>query len=159
MVMKESAVQDERIILEKRKIQSGAYVFVVLALTASMIVQKFFLNAGFSQIAAEFLILIGCGLFNLICHVKKGLPLWDSPDETGNKKGKLRLLLDCALTAAISMVLLIVLSGEFNVYDTLLYFICFTTSFYLIRLLMIAVTKKRQRDIDRILDLDGQEDL
>jgi len=157
--MKESAVQDERIILEKRKIQSGAYVFVVLALTASMIVQKFFFNASFSQIAAEFLILIGCGLFQLICHFKQGLPLWDSPDETGYKKGKLRLLLDCALTAATSMVLLIILSGEFNFYDTFLYFVCFTISFYLTRRLLIAVTEKRQRDLDKILDSQEQEDL
>lgn len=157
--MKKVNVQDERIILERRKIQSDAYSLIVAVLLISVIVQQFFLDASFSQYAVEFFILIGCGLFNLVRHFKKGISLWGSLDEATGAKGKLRLLLDCALTGVISVVLLAVLRGALIPRDVLIYFVCFTVSFYVMRRLMIAATRKRQREIDKMLDLDDEEPL
>lgn len=59
--MKNNKIQDERILLERRKIQSEAYEWLVVGLMISIIVQQFFMNAPFAQYAVEFFALIGCG--------------------------------------------------------------------------------------------------
>ena len=48
--MKNNQIQDERIILERRTIQSRAYAWLVIILLISVLVQQFFMNAPFEQI-------------------------------------------------------------------------------------------------------------
>ena len=78
--MKKTAVQapqDERVLQERRKIQSRGYSLLVLALAASVLVQQLALDAPFSQYAAELFLLLGCGVYQLIAHAVRGLDLWN----------------------------------------------------------------------------------
>ena len=68
--MKGNKIQDERIIAERREIQSRGYAWVVIILLISIFIQQFFMKAPFAQYAVEFFIVIGCGIYNIIANYK-----------------------------------------------------------------------------------------
>ncbi|MEG2013360.1 MAG: DUF6773 family protein [Anaerovoracaceae bacterium] len=49
--MEENKIQDERILSEKREVQSKGYEWIIYILTITIIVQQFFMRAPFSQFA------------------------------------------------------------------------------------------------------------
>ncbi len=57
--MTEKPIQDERILQQRRFIQSRGYAYLVLILAVSVLVQQFVLHAPFAQYAVEFFLLIG----------------------------------------------------------------------------------------------------
>ncbi len=83
--MKSDRIQDERILAERRKIQSRGYAWIVTILLVSIIIQQFLLKAPFAQYAVEFFILIGSGVYNAIANYKKGIDIWN-PRNDGKKK-------------------------------------------------------------------------
>lgn len=147
--MKNNKIQDERILLERRKIQSEAYVWLVSGLMISIIVQQFFMNAPFAQYAVEFFVLIGCGLFISIRHFKKGIDIW-SP----NGEGKKKLLLQTVVSGIASVIVFAILSGQYDIKNLALYFISFVLFFFVFRSVMITINKKRQQVIDDKLNED-----
>lgn len=147
--MNKNKIQDERILQARREIQSSAYNWIVIILLISVIVQQFFMNAPFSQFAVELFILIGSGLYTMIRNLKKGIDIWN-PAGAGKKK----LLLHSILSGIASVILLAILSGNYNAPNLLSYFVSFVIFFFTFRLIMTGINHKRQQTLDKMLDED-----
>lgn len=61
--MKNGYMQDERIVFQKRKVQSDAFGLLFWGLFISILLQKFMLNASFSEYAAEFILLMVSAIY------------------------------------------------------------------------------------------------
>ncbi|WP_419886524.1 DUF6773 family protein [Paenibacillus sp. B-A-8] len=147
--MKTSKVNDERIVSQRRKIQSDAYQILIYCLLISILIQQFIMNAPFAQFAVEFFCLIGIGIYITIRHLSVGVDIWDSRSHT-NKK----LLINSIISGGICVSLLIVLAGERNVRSIILTFVTFTMVYFLVHLVLRNINKKRQRQIDDELSTD-----
>ena len=151
--MKNNEIQDERIVLERRKIQSTAYSWIVIILLISIIVQKFFMNAPFAQYAVEFSILIGCGLYNIVSNFKKGIDIWNP-----YAQGKKIILLNTIISGVISVILFAFLSGEPDATYLVSYFVSFVIFFFLFRSVMCFINQKKQEAIMNKLNEDEIEE-
>lgn len=147
--MKNDRIQDERIVLTRRKIQSDAYQVLVCILVISIIVQQFFLNAPFSQFAVEFFCLIGCGIYMTIRHLTAGIDIWSTKEKSSKN-----LLISILTSGVISVILLAFLSGEDNIENLVLFFVCFTVFSFIIHTLMRFINKKKQESIDTKMNKD-----
>lgn len=142
--MKNTNITDERILLQRRKIQSIAYSGIVYVLLGSIIVQQFFLRAPFSQYAVEFFVLIGCGIFQAIANYSKGIDIWN-PD--GQKKS--RMLFDAITSGVLSLALFVFLTGEHDARTCIIFFIAIVTTLFVMRVMMATFTRIKQNAIDR----------
>lgn len=147
--MTEKPIQDERILQQRRFIQSRGYAYLVLILAVSVLVQQFVLHAPFAQYAVEFFLLIGCGIYNLVSNCVRGI---DIVNPTG--KNPTQLLVESVETAVVGTVALALLGGGRNWQDLLLFFITFVAVMYGVRLGLILLTRKKQEEIDKALDQD-----
>ena len=147
--MTEKPIQDERILQQRRFIQSRGYAYLVLILAVSVLVQQFVLHAPFAQYAVEFFLLIGCGIYNLVSNCTRGI---DIVNPTG--KNPTQLLVESVETAVVGTVALALLGGGRNWQDLLLFFITFVAVMYGVRLGLILLTRKKQEEIDKALDQD-----
>ena len=127
--MKNNKIQDERILLLRRKIQSETYGWLVWVLMISIIVQQFFMKAPIAQYAVEFFALIGCGLYIAVRHFKEGIDIW-SPKGDGKKK----LLINTIVSGVASVILFAFLSGTYDIKYLTSYFVSFVIFFFLFRL-------------------------
>ena len=147
--MKNNKIQDERILLVRRKIQSEAYGWLVWVLMISIIVQQFFMKAPFKQYVVEFFALIGCGLYIAVRHFKEGIDIW-SPKGDGKKK----LLINTIVSGVASVILFAFLSGTNDINYLTSYFVSFVIFFFLVRSAVIAINKKKQQTIENKLSED-----
>ncbi|MEK4295199.1 MULTISPECIES: DUF6773 family protein [Paenibacillus] len=147
--MKKSKMNDERVVSQRRKIQSDAYQILVYCLLISVLIQQFIMNAPFEQFAVEFFCLIGSGIYITIRHLSVGVDIWDSQRHT-NKK----LLINSIISGGICVSLLIVLAGERNVWSIILIFVSFIIVYFLTHLVLRNINKKRQQQIDDELGSD-----
>ena len=147
--MSNNKIQDERILLERRKIQSTAYAWIVMILLISIVVQQFLMKAPFAQYAVELFLLIGCGLYNIISNLKRGINIWNPYGES-----KIKLLLNTVMSGIASVILLAFLSGEYGIKSLAGYFLTFVAIFFAFRLLMIKINNKKQKSIEERLDED-----
>lgn len=74
--MKEQNLQDERVVAQRRKINSEAYVILMIALFFSMLVQQFLLDAPFEQYAVEFICFFGMSFYMIIRYMTLGLNIY-----------------------------------------------------------------------------------
>lgn len=70
--MKNATIQDERVLLEKRKISSHAFGIVYFGLLLSILLQQFVFHAPFSQYAAEFIIFMVSAVYVVIRNILVG---------------------------------------------------------------------------------------
>lgn len=147
--MKNDYIQDERILSERREIQSRAYAWSVIVLLVSIIVQQFFMKAPFAQYAVEFFLLIGCGLYNTIASYKKGIDIWNPRGD-----GKKQILFSTLISGVLSVILFSVLSGNYQISNLIFYFVSFVVFFFITRLIMISLNNKKQERIDKELNDD-----
>ncbi len=147
--MKSDRIQDERILAERRKIQSRGYAWIVTILLVSIIIQQFLLKAPFAQYAVEFFILIGSGVYNAIANYKKGIDIWNPRND-----GKKKILFNTLISGIASVILFAFLSGNYKMNNLVSYFVAFVTFFYVFRLIMIGINNKKQRAIDKELNDD-----
>ena len=147
--MSNNKIQDERILLERRIIQSTAYAWIVMILLISIVVQQFLMKAPFAQYAVELFLLIGCGLYNIISNLKRGIDIWNPSGES-----KIKLLLNTVISGIASVILFAFLSGEYGIKSLAGYFLTFVAIFFAFRLLMIKINNKKQKSIEERLDED-----
>lgn len=147
--MKNSPIQDERILLTGRKIRSGAYGVLEWMLAISIIVQRFFMNAPFSQYAVELFALIGGGLYISIRHFKEGIDIWQ-PKGDGQKK----TILNTMIVGVVSIIVFAGLSGQYDIKSLTTYLICFVLFFVVFRSAIIFVNNKNQQAIENKLNED-----
>lgn len=151
--MKKINNQDERILSQRRKIQSDAYQILIYCLLISIVIQQFILNAPLSQFAVEFFCLIGMGIYMTIRHLTAGIDIWNSTTHTNKKT-----LINVITTSTISVVLIIVLVGERNIWNLVMFFLCFTTFHFITTLAFQYINKKRQQQIDDKLNSDEADE-
>lgn len=145
--MKENNIRDERIMTQRRKIQSDAYGILVYCLLASIIIQQFILHAPFAQFAAEFFSLIGIGIYMTIRYITMGIDVWISPAQSRKK-----LLINGVISGTIFIFLTVFLVGEKNILNMIISFFAFFAFYILSNLLLQYINKKRQKQIDNKLD-------
>ncbi len=150
--MKNSQIQDERILAEKRKIQSKGYGFIIYILLISVIVQQFLLVAPFKQYAVEFILLIGCGLYNIISYNMKGINTWNME---GNSK--IKILRSALFSGICSVILYAVLSGQNDFVDLVIYYVVFVIFFFGLEMTVTTLNSKKQKSIDKRINDDDIE--
>lgn len=87
--MKNNNIQDERILLQRRRIQSDAYQILIYCLLISIIIQQFILKVPFSQFAVEFFCITGMGLYMIIRHLTSGIDIWNSTQSNIKKQNQI----------------------------------------------------------------------
>lgn len=147
--MKKSKIQDERILFERREIQSRGFAFIVYILLVAIVIQEFIMQAPFKQYAAELFILISCGVYNLIANVVKGIDLWNVEENPRNK-----ILLSTFVSGFISVILYAILSGKYELYGLAIYFISFIAFFFIIQIIFRSLVIKRRENIDKSINDD-----
>ncbi len=76
--MKKVNIQDERIIFQKRKIGSDAFLIIYFGLIASILIQQFLFGAPFSQYAAEFILFMVAAIYVVGRSIIMGNNLYDN---------------------------------------------------------------------------------
>ncbi len=74
--MKKQDMQDERVVAQRRKINSEAYGILMIVLLGSILVQQFLLNAPFKQYAVEVICFFGMSLYMTIRYMTLGLDIY-----------------------------------------------------------------------------------
>ena len=74
--MKKQNLQDERVLAQRRKINSEAYGILMIALLCSVLVQQRLLNAPFEQYAVELICFFGMSLYMIIRYLTLGLDIY-----------------------------------------------------------------------------------
>lgn len=151
--MKNIKNQDERILTQRRRIQSDGFQLLIYALLLSVVVQQFFLQAPPSQFAGEFLCLAGAGIYHLIRSLNLGDDFYC--DENNSGKG----LFKNALFSGIgSLIVFAFITGQTKLGDLLTFFVIYTVVFGGATYLIYYISKKKKDNIERELDM-GEDDI
>lgn len=152
--MNRTIIKDERIQLERRRIQSDAYGILVYGLIACIFMQQFVLKAPVSQFLGELFCLCGIGLYVTIRQFAAGIDIWSRPNQTAAKT-----FLNSVVTGLIVTAFLILIAGEQNVLFVVSFFVCFTISSFFVSLLMQNLNKKKRTKIEEALNnAESEED-
>lgn len=147
--MKNVKNKDERVIAQRRKIQSDGFQLLIYALLLSVVVQQIFLQSPPSQYMAELLCLIGAGFYSLIRNLNLGNNVFGDDSDSSKSIFKNALLYGLG-----SVVFAALLTCEKNIGYLLSYFLTFTIVFSGINYLFNYISKKKQDKIKRELDID-----
>lgn len=94
--MKKQNLQDERVVAQRRKINSDAYGILIIALLCSILVQQFLLKAPFQQYAVECICFFGMSLYIIIRYMTLGLNLYGE-----GKRTKANTFVNCIVTGIV----------------------------------------------------------
>lgn len=147
-------INDERILSERRRIQSRGYTYIIYALVTSIVIKMVFMDAGFEMYASELIILIGSGLYMIIANYLKGINIWSiNPNDGTNRYDK---------NLIIATVISIILNDNLKKYTgigiadskmtAIVYSVSWITIFSIISIVMYYLNKKKQEKIDKQLD-------
>lgn len=150
--MKNVKDKDERVIAQRRKIQSDGFQLLIYALLLSVVVQQIFLQSPPSQYMAELLCLIGAGFYSLIRNLNLGNNVFGDDSDSSKSIFKNALLYGLG-----SVVFAALLTGEKNIGYLLSYFLTFTVVFGGMNYLFHYISKKKQDKIKRELDMDEDD--
>ncbi len=141
-------VKDERIEFQKIKIKSEAYTILTILLLASIVIQKFFLNAPDEQYMIELICFIIASAYIIIKNITLGI------DTNLNKPQQMsKLLLNSLLHSLVATILFAILTGE-DSKTLLIFFIAFMAFTFIGNKLVYFYTKKKQNEIIAELDKD-----
>ena len=163
--MNNKGLQDERVLLQRRQINSDAYGLLVIVLLCSILVQEFLLNATFEQYAAELICFLGVSVYVLVRYITLGLNLYGE-GHWATKNPLVRSL--------ITGVIVAIVNGFYNYSkyaehyrDTSIWyfiatlgitFVCSAGSVYILTLLVDYLSKQKQAKIQQQLDEDEQNE-
>lgn len=150
--MKSVKNQDERVLAQRRKIQSDGFQLLTYALLISVVIQQFFLQAPPSQYMGEFICLVGAGFYHLIRTVNLADDFYC--DDKGSGK---RLFKNALFSGVGSVILFTFLTGEKDIVNLLSYFLTFTIAFGGMTYLVYYISKKKKNKIERELDMDEDD--
>lgn len=163
--MKKQGIQDERVVAQRRKINSEAYGILMLVLLIAIIIQEYFLNAPFEQYAVEVICFFGMSLYIIVRNVMLGLNLYG---EQRPVKGIVLLssLIVGVTTTTINGVLNYMQYAEQHYKDNIGFFIAglaitfiSATGFSFALLSFIQyLNKKRQDNIQQKLDAQEEDE-
>lgn len=163
--MKKQDLQDERVVAQRRKINSEAYGILMIALLCSMLVQQFLLNAPFEQYAVEFICFFGISLYMIIRYMTLGLNIYGE-----GKRAKYITFMNSIVTGivvtAINGVLNYTQYSEQYKEDGIGYFIAVLAFTFISAIILVFVVlsclnylnKKKQAKIQKQLDEKEQDE-
>lgn len=147
-------INDERILSERRRIQSRAYSYIIYALVLSIVIKMVFMDAGFEMYASELIILIGSGLYMIVANYLKGINIWSINANDGTNRFSKNLI--------IAGVISIILNDNLKKYigigitdskmTAIVYSVSWITIFSIISIVMYYLNKRKQEKIDKQLD-------
>lgn len=140
---------DERILMQKRKVQSDAFQLLICFLLISMLVQKFLFNAPLSQIIVEFIGVIGVAFYVAIRNLFLGNDAYSS-----NSTTKKKIIKDSVVSSLISTILLVVLAGITDIQILLTSFLACVIVFGSASFLLYYLNVKKQNKIEEELNKD-----
>lgn len=163
--MKKQNEQDERVVAQRRKINSEAYGILMFALLCSILVQEFFLDAPFQQYAAEVICFLGATIYMIVRYMMLGLNLY-----SGDKQTKAIPFVSSIATG----IVITAINGVFNYTryaerykeDGIGYFIAVLAVTFISATIFVSVllsflnyiNKKKQAQIQKQLDKDESND-
>lgn len=150
--MKNIKNQDERVISQRRKIQSDGFQFLIYALFLSVLIQQIFLQAPPSQYMAELLCLIGAGFYNIIRNLNIGNNLFGDDSNSGK-----RLLKNTIFSGIGSVILVAIITGETNIWNLLINGFTFALTFGGMTYFFYYISKRKQDKIRRELDISEDD--
>ena len=147
--MEKIKIQDERVLSIRSKIQSDAYEKFTWVLAIAIIIQQIFLDAPFSQYAAEFFILVIAILYTSIRQYQEDATTWHPKSESKNK-----LLFNIVISGLGSVIFLTYFSGISDTEWLAFYFVIFVILYAIIQSIAIAIINKKREIIENKLDED-----
>lgn len=156
--MRREKIQDERILIQKRKIGSDAFQILFYGLLLSVLIQQYMFNAPFSQYAVEVILFLAISVYIIVRNIMVGNDLFES-SKYSQKLVVLNSLVTGLVVAIINTTLNYMKLGEWfkrDIINTLLVaavtflsssiitFIAFET--------LYIVNKKKQEKIESMLN-------
>jgi len=142
-MMIKQTITDERVLIEKIKIQSEAFQILIYGLLISLLIQKFFLNASFSQYAVELICVIIIMVYVMIRNVMIGNDIY--PKE--------KIIVNSLVSGIIGTVILAILAG-LKIMQLIIFFGCYTLAYFIISLVINYINTKRQKQIEKQLNYE-----
>jgi len=158
--MRKKNLQDERIVAERRKIQSDAFGIIFVILGVSAMVQQFLFEATVQQYIVELVCFIGMAFYLIIRNIMVGNDLFDN-----GKRGKSMLVINSLVVGIIATVIHGVLNytrhtehyanhvGLF-IASLAIFFISVTLLSFVSLFCFYQSNKKRQMKIQKQLDIE-----
>ena len=163
--MKKQNLQDERVVAQRRKINSEAYGILMIMLFGSIFVQQYLLKAPFEQYIVEIICFIGMSIYMIARYMMLGLNLYGE-----GRRAKVFPYANSIVTGivvtAINGVLNYSQYAEQYKADGIGYFfavlaitfVSATVLTFVILLFFYLWNKKKQEKIQKQLDEDEQQD-
>lgn len=157
--MKKQIIKDERVLNQRRKIQSDGFQIVFLALLASILIQEYVFKAPFSQYAVEFVLFITASLYIVVRNFISGNDIFDYA-KSGHKLVIINSLVCGVAVAAVNAILnenLLkagILSAVFIVVIT---FLSAAFAAFIVLEIFYRINKKKQENIEAQLNDDENE--
>ena len=161
--MKREKIQDERVLLQKRKIGNDALQILFVGLFLSIFIQSYIFNAPFSQYAVETIFLIGISLYVIARNIMVGNNIFDT-DKVNQKF--------IIINSVICGVIVVVVNTTFNyikfrglfineipdmLLASLITFLCASVSTFAVLKVLYFINKKKQVQIDLKLKEEDEE--
>ncbi|GAA0751406.1 MULTISPECIES: DUF6773 family protein [Clostridium] len=158
--MRNQKIQDERILMQKRKIGSDAFQITFYGLLLSVLVQQYMFNAPFSQYAVEIILFIAISIYIIIRNIMVGNDLFESSKHS-QKIVVINSLVSGLVIAIINTTLNYIKLGDLfktNSLNTILIsamtFLCATIISFIGFEILYLINKRKQKQIQSILDSD-----
>lgn len=145
-------INDERILSERRRIQSRAYSYIIYALVLSIVIKMVFMDAGFEMYVSELIILIGSGLYMIVANYLKGINIWSINANDGTNRFSKNLIIAGVISIILNDNLKKYIGFEDSKLSAIVYTVSWTTVFSIISIVMYYLNKRKQEKIDKQLD-------
>ena len=145
-------INDERILSERRRIQSRGYTYIIYALVLSIVIKMVFMDAGFEMYASELIILIGSGLYMIVANYLKGINIWSINANDGTNRFSKNLIIAGVISIILNDNLKKYIGFEDSKLSAIVYTVSWTTVFSIISIVMYYLNKRKQEKIDKQLD-------
>lgn len=162
--MKNQNLQDERILMQRRKISSEAYGILMIVLLVSMVLQQFLFNAPFEQYAAEFICFFGMSIYMTVRYMMVGLNIYGE-GERAKRISLVNSIVTGTTITAVNGVLNYTRYAEHYKDNIGLFiatlavtFISATVTVFALLSCFIYLNKKRIESIQKRLDKDEQDE-
>ena len=145
-------INDERILSERRRIQSRGYTYIIYALVTSIVIKMVFMDAGFEMYASELIILIGSGLYMIVANYLKGINIWSINANDGTNRFSKNLIIAGVISIILNDNLKKYTGIEDSKMTAIVYSVSWITIFSIISIVMYYLNKRKQEKIDKQLD-------
>ncbi|MBM7871441.1 hypothetical protein JOC70_002941 [Clostridium pascui] len=156
--MRREKIQDERILMQKRKIGSDAFQILFYGLLLSVLIQQYMFNAPFSQYAVEVILFLAISVYIIVRNIMVGNDLFES-SKYSQKLVVLNSLVTGLVVTIINTTLNYMKLGEWfkrDIINTLLVAVVTFLSSSIITFIafetLYIVNKKKQKKIESMLN-------